>query len=142
MNNTEAAVLLAKVQAYDRRSVGRADVEAWAEVMTKNNIRLVDAMEAVSDYFGEATEWLMPAHLIQRVSQIRKARLQNAPVMVIPKDLHQAVERQWARAFTDAVKDADPDPHATADAAMGITRKEEIELQRDMSVLQLKPRSA
>lgn len=139
MNTTEAGLILTKASAYDRRTVGRGDCEAWAEAMTHGAIRLPDALEAVSQHYTESANWLMPVHVIQRVAQIRKARLAGAPVMIIPKDLHQAVERQWQKAFTEAVKDGEDDPHAVADQAMGIKRREEIEMRRDMSVLQMRP---
>ena len=141
MNHSETAILLAKICAYDRRTVGRADVQAWTESLDEH-MSLQDAMEAVTRHFRESTDWLMPVHVIRKVAEIRKGRLQNAPVMLIPKDLHQAVERQWTRAFTDAVKDGADDPHAVADEAMGITRPQELETPRDLSVLQMRPKEA
>jgi hypothetical protein len=142
MNTTEAGLLLTKASAYDQRTVGRADMEAWAEALTEADVRVEDALVAVSMHFRESPDRLMPFHVITKVRQIRRERLAKGPIMLIPKDLHQAVERQWMRAFTDAVKDGDTDPHATADMAMGIRRRIEIETQRDMTTLRLTPRSA
>jgi hypothetical protein len=136
MNTKEAGLLLVKIQAFDRRTVGRADMEAWAEAMTEGGeIRLPDALEAVSKHFAASNDWLMPNHVIQLVKRIRKARFEHAPLMDIPRDLHQAVERQWIRAFNAAVADGSADPNAAADAAVSVRRAPELTEPRDMSLL-------
>jgi hypothetical protein len=135
MNTKEAGLLLVKIQAFDRRTVGRADMEAWADAMTVRGIRLADALEAVSQHFAASNDWLMPNHVVQLVQQIRKARFARAPLMDIPRDLHQAVERQWIRAFNAAVADGSADPNAAADAAVSVRRAPELTEPRDMSLL-------
>jgi hypothetical protein len=120
MKPSEAAMLLTKIAFFDRRTVGEADARAWAEAL--DGIGLDDAMAVATQHFQTSSEWLMPIHIINRVKAIRTERLRNAPVMDIPADLHQAVERQWVRAFTDAVKDGHSDPQAAADEGMGIRR--------------------
>lgn len=142
MNISEAGLLLTKASAYDRRTVGRGDCEAWAEVMTRADIALPDALEAVTQHFQTSNDWLMPVHVTRYVTQIRKTRMNNAPVMLIPGDLSLAVEREWVHEFTAAVKAGEADPHVVADRRLGITRPAGVEIGRDMSVLQLRPRSA
>jgi hypothetical protein len=124
MNTKEAGLLLVKIQAFDRRTVGRADMEAWADAMTVRGIRLADALEAVSQHFAASNDWLMPNHVVQLVQQIRKARFARAPLMDIPRDLHQAVEA-----------DGSADPNAAADAAVSVRRAPELTEPRDMSLL-------
>jgi hypothetical protein len=141
MKTSEVSALLTMAAAFDNRTVGEANVAAWASVLHPD-MRLSDGMEAMKAHFAKSSEYLKPAHINQGVDQIRRERLAKAPIMLIPTDLHQAVERQWMRAFTDAVKDGESDPHATADTAMGIRRRIEIETQRDMTTLRLTPRSA
>jgi hypothetical protein len=122
MDTTEAGLILTKASAYDQRTVGRADMEAWAEAMTNASVTVNDALEAVAIHFRESPDRLMPFHVIAKVRQIRRDRVAKAPIMVIPGDLHQAVERKWTAAFWDAVKDGVTDPHAAADQEFKIHR--------------------
>lgn len=72
MNLYETAQMLAKVQAYDSRTVGEADVAAWRELLV--DASLADCMEAVSRYFAEHTDRLMPAHVLRLVREIERQR--------------------------------------------------------------------
>lgn len=125
MKHSEAALLLAKMTAYDRRTVGQPDVEAWADAMTRASIDLADAVECVAQHFQETNDWLMPNHIIERVRLIRRRRVAECKIVPeVPADLHQAQERAWLLSFWDAVKRAEADPQAVADAGMGIRRPE------------------
>lgn len=121
MTPSETAKFLALVALTDNRTVGQLDVQAWHEILPEG-MSFADAQLALIQHRRDGSEWLMPSHIIANVRAIRRARLREAPVPEIPPDLHQAVERQWMRAFTDAVKDGDTDPQSAADEAMGIHR--------------------
>lgn len=72
MTPAEVARMLAQVQAFDRRTVGEADVAAWSLVLV--DVELNDALQAVTRHYAESTEWLMPAHLRALVAEIRRER--------------------------------------------------------------------
>jgi hypothetical protein len=61
VNLSETARLLATVAAYNNRTVGEADVEAWQAVLS--DVDLDDAKAAVREHYAEQTEWIMPAHV-------------------------------------------------------------------------------
>ena len=76
MNRSEVAQLLTKIAAFDRRTIGEADVLAWHEVV--GDLPLKAALEAVTDYFRDTREWCMPSDIVSRVKAIRKKRLELA----------------------------------------------------------------
>lgn len=59
MTKAEITRLLAIIVAFDRRTVGEADVEAWHLVI--GDLDIHDCAEAVRTYYSENREWLMPA---------------------------------------------------------------------------------
>ena len=95
MNRSEAATLLAVVQAYDRRTVGEMDVVTWAKAL--DDITLEDATEAVHGWFRDRTDWLLPADVRKSVKRAKSLALNAAP---------------------EAVPDADPDDVAAYLAAL------------------------
>lgn len=72
MNRAETARLLAAIAAFNNRTIGEADVEAWQSVLP--DVTLTDAMEAVRQHYAENTEWLMPAHVRHLVRDIHRER--------------------------------------------------------------------
>jgi hypothetical protein len=59
MTKTETAALLTLVAAFDRRTIGEADVEAWHLIVA--DLEPNDCMEAVRSHYMTETRWLMPA---------------------------------------------------------------------------------
>jgi hypothetical protein len=59
MTKTETAQLLTLVAAFDRRTIGDADVEAWHLIVA--DLEPNDCMEAVRSHYMTETRWLMPA---------------------------------------------------------------------------------
>lgn len=104
MKPSEAAVILAKISAYDRRTSGDADAEAWAEALD-GQVTIQDALTAVRDHFRESTEWLMPAEVIRRAREIRRRRVREIGTPDVPADLTQAQEREWVRVFWGEIND-------------------------------------
>lgn len=77
MTRSEIAKILALAAARDRRTVGRADVAAWTTDLA--GITYDEAEEAVSRHFRETTDWLMPAHIIAHVKDIRAEAMRRRP---------------------------------------------------------------
>jgi hypothetical protein len=121
MKRSESQILLAKIAAYDRRTIGDADNAAWTEVMTNSDVPLSDALVAVAAHFGASHDYLMPIHIIERVKAIRRERLTRAGTPPTPGGLEYADEKAWRQLWCAAVKDGDVDPEGTANRAMKIT---------------------
>jgi hypothetical protein len=105
MNKSDVAAILAKISAYDRRTVGEADIEAWAEALT-GRVTVQDALTAVRDHFRESKEWLMPVDVIKRSAEIRRRRVRDAGVPEIPADLTAAQERRWLAVYWESINSA------------------------------------
>lgn len=117
MIHSEVAELLAYMAAFDRRTVGRADVLAWASLETIQRTDLPTAKAAVERFFdqlppdrGEAP-YLDPRELkrqirgVRQQQEIEKARLRasrmiEAPAQVYrrPENFHEQVEASAAQA--------------------------------------------
>lgn len=65
-------MVLAKCQAFDRRTVGVADVEAWWEVL--NDIDAQDALDAVIRHYRDRREWIMPSDVRRLAADIDRER--------------------------------------------------------------------
>lgn len=72
MNKLETSQALALAQAYDRRTVGEMDVLAWQKVL--GELVYGDVVQAITDWYGNTAEWIMPVHIRQGVAKIVKAR--------------------------------------------------------------------
>lgn len=105
MTEEETLDLLTLMASYDRRKVGKADVKAWHAIA--GDLRFTDGWQAVLGHYAESTEWMMPAHLRQRVAAIRQARLDAAGPTEIPQELaDRPIEaREWLQRTRDAIAD-------------------------------------
>lgn len=59
MTKTETAQLLTLIAAFDRRTIGETDVEAWHLILA--DLDANDCADAVKAHFATSREWLMPA---------------------------------------------------------------------------------
>lgn len=73
MMATEVLDLLEYIQLGDGRTIGKADVEQWLNILPKH-IVLVDAMKAVEIHRRESAAWLMPSHIIEGVKRVNLER--------------------------------------------------------------------
>lgn len=73
MNKTDVVTLLAKVTAFDQRTVGEADVLAWHEVLA--DVDLDDALAAVSRHYRDSPDRIMPSHVRLHARSIRYDRM-------------------------------------------------------------------
>ena len=105
MTRNEVIDLLTLTASFDRRTAGKTDVAAWQA--TVGDLAWDDARAAVIDHYRESTEWLMPAHIRQRVAAMRQARLDAAGPVEIPEHLadHPAEALAWKQAAVTAIAD-------------------------------------
>lgn len=105
MNASEAAVVLAKAAAFDRRNVTEQEAVAWAQALYDVPVR--DAIDAVVAHFGDSTEWIRPGHVRARVALVRAHRLALATEPVLPPDLsgaeYAAALAEWRRQVADGL---------------------------------------
>lgn len=73
MQRSQTALLLAKAQLVDNRTVDEYVIEAWHEIVAP--LDYDDAMAALTEHRRTSTEYLTPAHIVAGVRAIRKARL-------------------------------------------------------------------
>lgn len=95
MTPAETAEALAMAAAFDRRTVGRADVAAWHAVL--GDLAATDVRDAIAGHYRDSRDWLMPADIRDRVKATRRTRLAAVP---------------------DEIPDADPDDPAAYIAAL------------------------
>lgn len=82
MTNDEVVDLLSLITAYDNRNATSATVMAWGTASEIGRWTAAGAMEAVHQHFAESTEFLMPAHITQRLRLSRRA--DSASVRALP----------------------------------------------------------
>lgn len=112
MNKSDTAELLAFCAAFDQRTLGSADVEAWA-------LALADVpwdgttREAVAGFYsarptaGEdetARRFIQPHHVRHARAKIRKDRIERLP-MPCPNDVPGVSEGDEIRAIEGAIAD-------------------------------------
>jgi hypothetical protein len=61
MTKSEVAKVLAKAAAFDSRTIGEADVEAWFECI--GNMGFTEALNGVTAHYRVSNRRLMPADL-------------------------------------------------------------------------------
>ena len=85
MTPEETSKLLATCATYDHRKVGTLDVVAWHRIIGDLSFR--DCEDAVFAHYGETPDWIMPAHIRQRVMEVRHKRLQDTEIPPPPPEL-------------------------------------------------------
>lgn len=103
MNRSQTALLLGLAAAYDRRTIGEADVEAWHDVL--GDISFADAKTAVKDHYRESNDWIMPAMIRKAVRKIRADRINKAPQVDPPADMTPVETIEWLRTTRRAIAD-------------------------------------
>jgi hypothetical protein len=56
VTRSEVATLLAKCAAYDRRTIGDADVAAWFDALV--DVPFADASAAVTEHYTRTSVWI------------------------------------------------------------------------------------
>lgn len=70
--------LLSVVTSYDRRKAGVPEVVSWHEALSRAQVGMDEAVEAVHRHFSTSTDYLMPANVIMLVKAIRQDRAREA----------------------------------------------------------------
>ena len=124
MTLDETIDLLTAAAAFDRRTVGETDAVAWHAAV--GDLRFEDCQAAVIAHYTGSTDWLMPAHVRQRVREMRDRRLRETKVPPPPRELldNPAAYQAALHAATVAIADGrDPQQAMTA-----VTRQARREL--------------
>lgn len=102
MMKSEVAKLLAFCAAYDQRTIGKSDVEAWHEALDSPwvpNIDLDEAQSAVVAHYRETTQRVNVADVLKRVKLDRADRLgKGIPVKkrgVDPTEEYRRIRAEW-----------------------------------------------
>lgn len=74
MTPSETAKVLAAAAAFDRRTVGTADVAAWHSAL--GALDYADARDAVTRHYRTTTDWIMPVHILHYAVEISTERAQ------------------------------------------------------------------
>jgi hypothetical protein len=85
MNAEDMGRVLARCASYDRRKTGEADIIAWLQVI--GDLAYDDCIDAVIAHYAESTDWIMPAHIRQRVRAVRAERLAATSAPPPPPEL-------------------------------------------------------
>lgn len=110
MNKSQTAKLLGLAAAFDRRTVGEADVEAWHAVL--DNTAYDDAAEVVKAHYRTRRDWIMPVDVLAGVRKIRADRLDRAGPLTPPPDLTPVETVEWLRRTRRAIADGTYTPPA------------------------------
>lgn len=107
MTKAEVAKLLAIVQAFDRRTVGEADVTAWHEIARIADWQPQQAYGAVTEHFSSGGEWLTPGHITDRIRAVSREISHRIFTRDIepPSELHGDLdaELRWRRETVPAI---------------------------------------
>lgn len=88
MTPAETAELLGLCAAFDRRTIGKADVLAWQTVLA--DIDTDAARQAVTAHYATETRWIMPADIRQHVLQQRAATAADYQGPGLPAEIPDA----------------------------------------------------
>lgn len=105
MNIAETAKVLTLAAAVDRRLVDEVTIAAWHDLI--GHLDFTDACEAVRVHRRRSAEYLLPAHVVAGVRDIRRARLAACPDPlpdVDPDDVaaFQAARRRLIRSLASS----------------------------------------
>lgn len=113
MTEDEIVDLLTLIAAYDQRTVGRADVQAWHMIAVEARWSWPLARRAVIDFHvsGGDKPRIKPAHITDTIRDLRRSmgRALFTKDITPPKELadNPAAEIEWRRNFTRrAIDDA------------------------------------
>lgn len=112
MTTDEIIDLLSLIAAYDQRTVGEADVEAWLVIADAEDWTWPAARRAVIEHHRRGSEKprIRPAHITDTIRQVEETirRTVLHTDLVPPRELADdpAAEREWRRSYIAEVKAA------------------------------------
>jgi hypothetical protein len=126
MTPADTAELLVLAAAFDRRTIGKADVLAWNAALS--DLEFADAKDAIVEHFKASGDWLMPYHVRARVKAARAKRLSLVVDQVPdadPDDVPAYLDAVRSQRYRAASADARPRP--VAQLLAGVERATVIE---------------
>lgn len=108
MTPQEAAALLTVAAAFDNRKPDADAAKAWAAAL--GEMPFVDCRDAVVAHYRKTTDWIMPAHVLERVQRVRDKRIADSEGALTPPpharegDAH----RDWLRDAKRRLGDGEP----------------------------------
>jgi hypothetical protein len=113
VTRSEIARLLAVIAAFDRRTVGDADVLAWHDVL--GDLDFTDADTAAKAHYRDSREFLMPADVRHRVMRLREQRLSTGGDSAVVPDADPDDVPAWLEALrAGRMRRASPPQHVAA----------------------------
>lgn len=108
MDKAEVAMLFGLLAAFDQRTTGRADVEAW--YLALRAVPWDDStQQAVADFYGGAgpaeRRWMQPHDLIRCRKKLRADRLEKITPRPAPNDVEGVPSWEEERAIIRAIGD-------------------------------------
>lgn len=88
MTPSQVAELLTMASAFDRRTVGEADVIAWHLVL--KDVDYAQAQAAVAAHYSDTRDWIMPADIRQRVRRTRDTQAADIQGPGLPAEIPDA----------------------------------------------------
>lgn len=83
--------LLRIAAAYDRRTIGEADVLAWSEAARRANWPNPDAAaDAIHAHYADTETWIMPGHVTKRIRASASGHPSAKPVAEVLEQLDSA----------------------------------------------------
>lgn len=81
MTPDEVIDLLTLAAAYDRRTVGQADIEAWMDAARRAHWTAAEAHEAVKTHYAHAVQFVMPGHVTDLIRAERRKQASSHDVL-------------------------------------------------------------
>lgn len=129
MTPAEVIDLLTLAAAYDRRTVGQADVEAWGAMAAKCGWTAAHARRAVLEHFDRSDRPVMPAHINQIIDETtRRIRAKFTESITPPRELADdpRAEIAWRRQYTAEYVEHALDAWAAGQAIPELPKPDEI----------------
>lgn len=98
MTRDEIINLLSIAAAYDKRTLGEADIAAWSDAADRGRWSYDMAQDAVKAHYAERAEWLMPSHITYRIRSRRAEPPRSSALPQAPQSAsneHQQQVVQW-----------------------------------------------
>lgn len=106
MTPEEVIDLLSIITGYDRRTVGQVDVESWLRALDDPripNLAYDECVDAVITHYRDTTDFIMPAHILNRVKADRAAGIARImPPKRAEHGAYAAAGELWRKQFAEA----------------------------------------
>ncbi len=112
MRPSEAASLLVVAAAFDQRTIGESDAQAWSAAL--QGIGFTEARDAVVAHYRAETDRVKPAHVIRRVLTARRELRADVRRIDPPRamaDMPQ-IEARWRQLVERAIAEGESEDQA------------------------------